>query len=154
MSAWDDIMTVGPAHDRGRAFDLPHPLTGAPSGIRLTIAGPDGRIARTAQHALLDGLAEATGPDGRVSAEARERLRLDALARVVLGWEGDGLPAFSALAVRQALEASPYLARATDAMAGSRDHYAPDTGRPAPSGVDALQAMAAILAQGKPGMGE
>lgn len=144
MSTWDEIMGLPALHDRGRWFDLPHPATGAATGIELLVAGPAGLIARAAQWGLLDALAAAQADATPIPAAARERLRLDALAAHVLGWRGEGLPAFTPTEARRALGASKYLADFLDAAIGSALHNIPDANR-GPAGLDAIDAMAATL---------
>lgn len=147
MTVWSDIMGMGAQHDKGRWFDMPHPATGSPTGLEFLVAGPDGRIARHAQWALLDGLATAQTDAAPIPAETRERLRLDALGAHLLAWRGEGLPAFSGYEARQALGASGYLVAFIDAAVGSALHNMPDPDR-GPAGTDALEAMAAAIAAG------
>jgi hypothetical protein len=78
--------------DKGRKLVLLDPFKGEPTGITFTIVGPDSERARASRLMLADELAEHASLDGRVSAEAREAARLNALARLVIGWdatEGD-----------------------------------------------------------------
>ena len=90
----NEIASLTADQDRGRWFELHDPVDGTPTGIRLRIAGPDSETQRRARLALADELADLADGDGRVSAEAREKARLNSLARCVLGWEitEDGQP--------------------------------------------------------------
>ena len=90
----DDILANAADQDKGAWFDLADPVTGRPTGIRLCVAGPDSETAHRARLALSDELAEMADAEGRVSAEQREKARLNCLARHVLRWEitEDGQP--------------------------------------------------------------
>lgn len=73
--------------DRGKEFELADPVSGQPTGIKLWIVGPDSETAHRARLALSDELAEMADANGRVTAEQREKARLNCLARHVLRWE-------------------------------------------------------------------
>ncbi|MEM9765889.1 MAG: hypothetical protein AAF968_25925 [Pseudomonadota bacterium] len=90
----DEIRSFSADQERGAWFDLSDPVTGQPTGIRLKIAGPDSETQNRARLRLADDLSEMADADGRVSAEARERARIESLARCVLAWEvtEDGAP--------------------------------------------------------------
>lgn len=90
----DAILANVADQDRGQEFELADPVTGKPTGIKLRIAGPDSDTQRRARITLSDELADMADVDGRVSAEHREKARLNCLARCVLGWtiEEDGKP--------------------------------------------------------------
>jgi hypothetical protein len=83
----DEILHNVADQDRGREFELDDPVTGQPTGIKLRVVGPDSDTANRARIALYDELAEMADADGRVSAENREKARLNSLGRHVLGWE-------------------------------------------------------------------
>lgn len=83
----DEILHNVTDQDRGHVFELADPVTGRPTGIKLTIAGPDSATAHRARLMLADELAEVADADGRVTAEQREKARLACLARHVLRWE-------------------------------------------------------------------
>ena len=83
----DDILNNVADQDRGKEFMLADPVTGKPTGIKLWIVGPDSDTAHRARLALYDELADMADADGRVSAEHREKARLNALARHVLRWD-------------------------------------------------------------------
>ena len=84
---FDDVLSFAVDQDRGRELELASPVTGEPTGIKLWIVGPDSDTARKAQLALADELADVADADGRVTAEQRERARLNCLARHVLRWD-------------------------------------------------------------------
>lgn len=90
----NDILGNVADQDRGKEFELADPVTGKPTGIKLWIVGPDSETAHRARIALSDELAEMADADGRVSAEQRDKARLNSLARYVLRWEitEDGQP--------------------------------------------------------------
>lgn len=90
----DEILANVADQDRGKEFELHDPVTGLPAGIRLWVVGPDSDTAHRARIAFFDELAEMADADGRVSAEHKEKARLNSLARHVLRWEivEDGQP--------------------------------------------------------------
>lgn len=90
----DEIIMNVTDQDKGAWFELADPVTGQPTGIRLCVAGPDSETAHRARLSLSDELAEMADPEGRVTAEQREKARLNCLARHVLRWEveEDGKP--------------------------------------------------------------
>jgi hypothetical protein len=73
--------------DKGRELKLVDPFTGEPTGIKLTVAGPDSDTARRARLKLADELAESADDAGHVSGENREKARLNCLAALVLRWD-------------------------------------------------------------------
>lgn len=83
----DEVLAFATDQDRGRELELVSPVDGERTGIKLWIVGPDSDTARKAQLALADELADVADADGRVTAEQRERARLNCLARHVLRWE-------------------------------------------------------------------
>lgn len=119
----NDILANAEDQDRGLWFDLMDPLTGEPTGIRLRLAGPDSATQARARLRMVDELAEAADDDGRVSAEAREKCRLNSLARCVLGWEvseaGEPVP-FTHANILRLLRAAAWVHQQVDAMAGNR----------------------------------
>ena len=87
------------------------------------MAGPDSLAQHRAQLELVDELVEMADVDGRVSAANREKARLRALAKAVLGWEifGDGEPVpFSTAAVLRVLTAARWLREQVDDFAARR----------------------------------
>ncbi|EGJ21675.1 hypothetical protein RSWS8N_06315 [Cereibacter sphaeroides WS8N] len=117
------ILADAEDQERGAWFDLLDPVTGAATGIRVRLAGPDSRTQAKARLALADELAEAADMEGRVSAEARERARVNSLARCVLGWEitQDGEPVpFTHANVVRLLRAATWVEAQIDAYAADR----------------------------------
>lgn len=119
----DDIEANTADQDRGQWFDLLNPVSGAPTGIRLRLAGPDSATQGRARLAMVDELAEAADDEGRVPAAAREKIRQKSLARCVLGWEiaedGAAVP-FSQANVLRLLRSAQWVYEQIDAMAGNR----------------------------------
>lgn len=119
----DDILANAEDQDRGQWFDLRHPVTGAETGIRFRIAGPDSATQARARLRMVDDLAGAADEEGQVSAEAREKCRLNSLARCVLGWEisEDGEPVpFTHANVLRVLRSASWVHEQVDAFAGAR----------------------------------
>lgn len=114
--------------DRGRLLELADPFSGEPTGLKLWVAGPDSDTARRAQLALADELAEIADIDGRVTAEQRERARLNCLAKHVLRWdvteEGRPVP-FSTAALLRILRVQ-WVQAQVDAFAGDRRNFGPE----------------------------
>jgi len=122
----NDILAFSEDQDRGRWFDLADPVTGEPTGIRLRIVGPDSATQARARLKLADELAELADAEGRVSAEAREKARLNNLARCVLGWEiaEDGAPVpFSQANVLRFLRAAQWVQLQVDGFASDRSAF-------------------------------
>ena len=83
-----DVLNNATDQDKGRRLEIVDPFEGKPTGMVFHVVGPDSDTAHRARLALADELAEAADADGRVSAKAREKARLNCLARHVLRWEG------------------------------------------------------------------
>lgn len=123
MMQLNDILANAQDQDRGRWFDLRDPMTGKPTGIRFLMAGPDSATQARARLQMADDLAEAADDEGRISAAAREKCRLNSLARCVLGWEiiedGQQLP-FNHANVLRVLRSAQWVLQQVDSMAGDR----------------------------------
>jgi hypothetical protein len=119
----NDIRAFSADQDRGVWFDLADPVTGEPTGIRIKVAGPDSEIQNRARLRLSDDLSEAADAEGHVTAETRERLRLDSLARCVLDWEvseeGQTVP-LSHVNILRLLKAGMWVQAQVDAFASDR----------------------------------
>lgn len=91
-----DILSMTEDQSRGRWFELMHPVTGAPAGVAVLVAGPDSRVQAEAMALMTDDLAEVAGPDGRVAGKDRAEVHRRFLARCVLDWRakegGEELP--------------------------------------------------------------
>lgn len=91
-----DILNNVADQDKGREFELVDPVDGSPTGIKLWIVGPDSDTAHKARVALHDDYAELADADGKVNGEAREKARLNCLAKHVLRWQitenGEAVP--------------------------------------------------------------
>lgn len=112
--------------DKGRWLDLIDPWEGKPVGLRLLIAGPDSATQNKSRILMMDELSAAADVDGRASFEAREKARVNSLARCVLAWEIDqafGLEAkFGHAAVVKILQVA-WIQQQADSFAGDRAHF-------------------------------
>lgn len=63
----NDILSGAEDQNRGRWFELLHPVTGAATGVRLLVAGPDSRVQAEALALMTDDLSEAADDQGRVT---------------------------------------------------------------------------------------
>lgn len=112
--------------DRGRWLELIEPWDGQPVGLRLLMVGPDSATHRKARILMMDELADAADLDGKASFEAREKARINCLARCVLNWDiaaSFGLESkFSHGAVVKILQIE-WLQQQADAFAGDRVHF-------------------------------
>lgn len=119
----DDIRAFSADQDRGAWFDLLDPVTGKATGIRLKVAGPDSEAQNRARLRLSDDLSDAADAEGRVTPEARERARIESLARCVMDWElsenDDPLPISHANIVRL-LKAANWVQAQVDSFASDR----------------------------------
>ncbi|MFV0303410.1 MAG: hypothetical protein ACK5IP_21505 [Paracoccus sp. (in: a-proteobacteria)] len=122
----NDILAEAQDQDRGRDFDLLDPVTGKATGITLRIAGPDSATQARARLQLADDLAEAADDMGRVSAIAREKARVNSLARCVLGWDvkedGEAIP-FTHANVLRFLRAAVWVQAQVDGFASDRGAF-------------------------------
>lgn len=121
----NDVLNFVDDADRGAELELRHPVTTLPTGLKLTLAGPDSRIQRSAKLMMADEAAEIARADGTVSAEDRERAAIAQLARCVIRWEivqdGDALPLNHANAVK--LFTVPWVREQADLFAGNRANF-------------------------------
>lgn len=119
----NDILADAQDQDRGRDFELADPVTGKPVGITLRIAGPDSATQHRARLQLTDEVAEAMDDQGRTSAAAREKARLNCLARCILGWhileDGEPVPFNHGNALRL-LNGALWVQMQVDAFASDR----------------------------------
>lgn len=108
--------------DRGAEIELQHPATGEPTGLKLTLAGPDSATQKRAKVELADSLADLADAEGHVSAEAREKAAIASLAKCVIRWDvsldGEQLACEHKHIVR--LLSVPWVREQVDAFAGNR----------------------------------
>ena len=119
----DEIRAFSADQERGAWFELLDPVTHKGTGIRLKVAGPDSELQNRARLRLADDLAEVADAEGRVSAEARERARIDSLARCVMAWEitEDGQPVpFNHANIVRFLRAATWVQAQVDSFASDR----------------------------------
>lgn len=124
---FSDVINNTVDQDKGRLLDLLDPFSGAPTGLKLWIVGPDSETAHRARLALADELAEASNADGIVTAEPRETARLNCLARHVIRWEVEesGKPvAFTNKNLLTLLRVQ-WIQQQVDAFAADRRNFAP-----------------------------
>ena len=119
----NDILADSQDQDRGLDFDLLDPVSGKPTGITLRIVGPDSATQARARLQMVDDLADAAGPDGMLSAADREKVRLNTLARCVVGWQisenGEAVP-FNHASVVRLLKAAMWVQQQVDGFASDR----------------------------------
>ena len=119
----NDILADSQDQDRGRDFDLLDPVSGKSTGITLRIVGPDSATQARARLQMVDDLADAAGPDGMLSAADREKVRLNTLARCVVGWQisenGEPVP-FNHASVVRLLKAAMWVQQQVDGFASDR----------------------------------
>lgn len=122
-----DVLNNATDQDKGADLELIAPWDGKPTGMVLTIAGPDSDTARRADIALVDELAEMADAEGRVTGEQRAKARLNALARRVIRWDvqDDGKPVpFDTKNVLRLL-AIGWVREQVDAFAGDHRNFGP-----------------------------
>lgn len=121
----NDILSTVEDQDRGRWFNILHPVTGAATAVSMLIAGPDSRVQAEAAAIMTDELAEASDDQGRVSGAARTDIRRRFLARCVRDWKvregGEDIP-FGFAAVLRIMGVA-FVAAQVDAYAGNRSVY-------------------------------
>ncbi len=126
MMELNDILADSQDQDRGRDFDLLDPVSGKPTGITLRIVGPDSATQARARLQMSDALADAVDPDGMVSAADREKIRLNTLARCVVGWtiseNGEPVP-FNHASVVRLLKAAQWVQQQVDGFASDRASF-------------------------------
>lgn len=123
-----DVLNNAADQERGRKLELTDPFTGEPTGLKLWVVGPDSETSHRARIALADELAEMADHDGRVSAEHREKARLNCLARHVQRWEvsEDGKPVpFNTGNVLKLLRVQ-WVQEQVDGFAADRRNFAPE----------------------------
>lgn len=123
----DDVLNNAVDQDKGKVLELADPFTGEPTGLRLTIVGPDSATAKRARLELADQLVELADDSGRVNAADREKARHQCLARLVIGWEvsegGKPVP-FETRNVLRLLSVS-WVEQQVDAFAANRRNFSP-----------------------------
>lgn len=139
-----EVLAIKSEADRGRWFQLLHPVTGANTGLALLVAGPDSDRQARAQAQMVDDLSEVADPQsGRVSGDDRAACHLALLARCVIDWrvteEGQAVP-FTEKALLRLLSVA-WVRMQVDAFAGARGLYF-DTPAPTLNDLGAVDAKA------------
>ena len=120
-----DVLSMVEDQDRGKWFPLLHPVTGAETGLRLRVAGPDSRAQARALALMTDELAELADASGRVSGEDRAKAHVHLLARIILDWDvkegGEPIPFTFERAAR--LLSVAWVKAQADGFAASRRVY-------------------------------
>lgn len=110
--------------DRGADLTVTHPVTGEKmSDIVLTIAGPDSATARRARLQFSD---ELMAFRNRPPADELERIEIEQLARLVIGWnvKRDGKPVdFNFTNVVRLLTSARFIREQVEAFSQNRDAY-------------------------------
>lgn len=118
-----DILSNAEDQNKGRWLDLLSPWSGEPTGIRFLIAGPDSDVQARSRVRMVDDLADVSGDDGRIQASDREKVRINSLARCVIGWEitegGKPVP-FNHSNVVRVLKSAAWVQAQVDAFAADR----------------------------------
>lgn len=121
----NDILSTAEDQNRGRWFELLHPVKGEATGVQLLVAGPDSRVQAEAMALMTDELAEAADHDGRVPGRARAECHKRLIARCVLDWKasegGEPVP-FSFDRVLRLLSVG-WVRSQVDVFAGNRAVY-------------------------------
>lgn len=122
----NDMLANCEDQERGRVCTVLNPFTGEQTDIRIWIVGPDSDTARKSRLRLSDEILEDSHTDGTVSAENRERARINSLARLIKNWEfkqdGEVLPFTHKNAV-QVLSSVQWLQLQVDAFAADRANF-------------------------------
>ncbi|WP_312620441.1 hypothetical protein [Agrobacterium pusense] len=122
----DEINSNLVDQDKGRWLEVVDPWDGKPTGLRLLIAGPDSETQNKARIGMMDELAAAADADGKASFEAREKARINCLARCVINWDiaaDFGLNAkFGHAAVVKVLQVA-WIQQQADAFAADRANF-------------------------------
>lgn len=122
----NDLSRLADEQDAGHSFELRDPVQGEPLGIRLTIAGPDSKIANKARAEVERSIAHHTRKGGEVPPRERQRIMDDFLAAVTLGWDakedGQDVP-FSRESFQRLLDAGQWVRGQVDLFAGDRSPY-------------------------------
>lgn len=119
LSDFNDLVE---GQDRGAELVIRHPVTSEPTDIKFFVAGPDSTVQRNARIRMQDDLIEI----GHPTAEERDRLSVELLARCVVHWEANegGEPvAFTFTNVCRVLKKFAFIREQVDAFAASRSAY-------------------------------
>ncbi len=122
----NDLYAAAADQERGAWLELAHPVSGQLTGMRVKLAGPDSATQAKARLRMADDLADYADIDGSLSAEKREKARIDCLARCVLDWDiwEDGEPVpLTHKNVARLLRAGTWVQAQIDAFAADRSNF-------------------------------
>ena len=122
----NEIVKSTSAQDAGSEFELLDPVRGEPTGIKLTVAGPDSEIQRKARFEMEKEIGRQSSRRGGLTPEVREQIMDEFFASVVLGWNAkeNGKPVpFSKEAFLRLLKAGTWVRGQVDIFAGDRGPY-------------------------------
>lgn len=121
-----DLSRLADEQDAGHSFELRDPVHGEPTGIRLTIAGPDSKIAKKARAAMEQAIAKANRRGGEIPPQERARIVDDFLFAVTISWDvkEKGKPvAFARETFQRLVDAGVWVRGQIDLFAGDRSPY-------------------------------
>jgi hypothetical protein len=127
MTEMVDIATMcadADEQDKGTEFEVVHPVTGEPTGIKLRIAGPYSNVQQKARNTFQDEVRKSTRISLRstISAEEIDRMHIEFLAAIILDWNivenGKQVP-FSFRNAVQIIGSSRWLREQVDEFAGN-----------------------------------
>lgn len=120
----NDLSTIAAEQDEGRWFELKHPVTGDPTGIRLLVAGPDSTVQQNAMLRFQNALAQLKAGKGR--AALVDQHYSEFLAEIVLDLDatedGEPVPHSREVAVR-VIRAGEWVRKQIEGFAGNRKIY-------------------------------
>lgn len=78
------------ASEKGAVLEVLHPIEGTPLGIKITLAGADSDIYRTAWRKMVDKMSQRQRPGQRLNFAFKDQDEgdLDVQATCTLAWEG------------------------------------------------------------------
>ena len=124
-----DLTIAAEKQNAGHEHELLHPVTYAPTGMKLTITGPDSERTTKARKELEYQVSrlQARRSSGLViHPEKFEELRHEFLASIVIDWrvtEGGKPVPYSKGALKRLLKAGTWIGAQIEAFAGDRSPY-------------------------------
>tara|TARA_R110002020_G_scaffold5179_4_gene21930 strand:- start:12487 stop:12879 length:393 start_codon:yes stop_codon:yes gene_type:complete len=122
----NDLSKIASDQEAGHEFELLDPVQSDPTGIKLTIAGPDSEIARNARFEMEREIARLSKRKDGLTPEARDGLMNDYFCTVTLGWNvteaGEPVP-FSKPNLLRLIKAGAWVRGQIDLFAADRSPY-------------------------------